>query len=259
MSLPPMTNKPFRPLFIHNTGVLHDWSSDNESVRKINLNMRLEQGRVVYDEAKRNIESYGTIDYTINSDGFRTDEIVEERERIIIGCSITAGVGVHSHQMFSTRFMDSLDGGLDNTYYNLAVPGAGWETIYRVLYDYVDTIKPKEIIMMSPWSDERREVRAEDRDIIFHPTHVQDKKRNSDFNPPLEMFGKRETDVMVQRTLDALHWMCYTRNIKLFISYATRIVPNDRMARDLHHPSWKGHDEILRMLEEDYRGFASTS
>jgi len=229
----------------HNTGLLNEWSSDNSRTHGLALEeIRKKWPKHVYESRKEIIRSYGDIQYYINKQGFRTDEFDEIRDVLIIGCSITAGVGVHEHQMFSNNWCR--EKGL--SFYNLGITGGGFETMYRMLHDYMDILKPRIVLCNYPYTDARREVRLEDRCVIFSPKHIMDNQRNRDFPWMPVLFGEKEININRERMLDAIRWRCYNRNVKLIEFADVNTMESDFQARDLHHPSGEQHASLLTSL-----------
>lgn len=228
-------------------GHLKEWSSDNFRVHDTALELiRKKFNDSVYQSRKRIIESYGDIDYYINKQGFRSDEFDEIRDVLIIGCSITAGVGVHEYQMFTNNWCR--EKGL--TFYNLGITGGGFETMYRCLYDYMDILKPRIVLCNYPYTDARREIRLENRDVIFSPKHIQDSAKNMDFPWMPVLFGQKEIEINRERMLDAIRWRCYNRNVKLIEFAGVNETDTDWAGRDLVHPSGEWHNQMVTSLLE---------
>ena len=229
----------------YHRGLIYEWSSDNSATHKKALEeIKKKWPKDVYESRKALIESYGKIEYYINEQGFRSDEFDEIRDVLIIGCSITAGVGVHEHQMFTNNWCR--EKGL--TFYNLGITGGGFETMYRCLYDYMDILKPRIVLCNYPYTDARREVRLDNRDVIFSPKHIMDNQRNRDFPWMPVLFGEKDINIMRERMLDAIRWRCYNRNVRLIEFNGVNETDSDWGGRDLVHPSDKWHAQMLTSL-----------
>ncbi len=199
---------------------------------------------------------YGEIEYDINSNYFRTDEVKESRDVLIIGCSITAGVGIHEHQMYANNWCRENN----YTFYNLAFPGAGFETLYRVLEEYIDIVRPKIVLCCYPFTNERREVRYPHKDMIVHPYHFQNiikgddrSLMNKNRSVLRELFHEQEIAIMRRRTLNAIRWLCHSKNTQLIEFDGPQTLGNDEGARDACHPSDKMNERYLTKLRDETR------
>ena len=201
---------------------------------------------------------YGEIEYDINEHYFRTDTVKEPRDVLIIGCSITAGVGIHEHQMYANNWCR------ENNYsfYNLAFPGAGFETMYRILDEYIDIARPNIVLCCYPYSDERREIRYPHKDQLIHPYHFQnvipgDDRSLENNNQAImrELFHVPEIQIMRKRTLDAIRWLCYSRDFcsEIIEFDGAQTIANDKGARDACHPSDVVNEKYLTKLRNETR------
>jgi hypothetical protein len=86
------------------------------------------------------------IDYTFNSDGFRTDEFDDRPNFVTIGCSFTQGVAVNRSETWAQLVSDQL--GL--SVWNLGVAGASADTCYRIIKHYAPILKPKFVVLLEP-------------------------------------------------------------------------------------------------------------
>lgn len=237
------------------------YSSDNfdgKIIENIRKNLK-KQNDLEHMKARIELyDVYGEIEYEINSKYFRTDEVREERDVLIIGCSVTAGVGIHEHQMYANNWCR------ENNYsfYNLAFPGAGFETMYRILTEYIDIARPKIVLCCYPYSNERREVRYPHKDMLVHPSYFQnvipgDDRSLENKNQIVlrELFHVPEITMMRRRTLDAIRWLCYSKDfvneIKEFDGAQT--IANDKRARDACHPSAEVNEQYLEKLRNATR------
>ena len=82
------------------------------------------------------------LEYTLNSDGFRSDEFMDGDEvTLFLGCSDTFGLGLHQEHTWSYKLHKALDDG--TKYYNLALPGNDIQTDFRTLYYILKKYKLK--------------------------------------------------------------------------------------------------------------------
>jgi len=97
-----------------------------------------------------------SIDYTINSYGFRDDFDPKKATAIALGDSHTFGIGVKKEQRWSNL--------LDCSVVNLGIPGASKDHMYRVLKVWIETVRPKFVFMLDYEDEFRRELCLEHHD-----------------------------------------------------------------------------------------------
>jgi len=131
---------------------LHAWSSyAGQTVNWISPDSKENYQQHMSDAAKRNmLQQFGWvdqhIDYTFNSDGFRTHEFDNRANFVTIGCSFTQGVAVNRKDTWPQLVSDQL--GL--SVYNLGVSGASADTCYRIIKYYAPILKPQFVVFLEP-------------------------------------------------------------------------------------------------------------
>jgi len=85
---------------------------------------------------------------------------------VILGCSHTWGVGLEAHETWAHHVSQHNTERL--RYWNLGQPGAGPETVVRILYSCEKVINPNIIIVM--WPEMSRRERLEDYAANLHGT-----------------------------------------------------------------------------------------
>ena len=131
---------------------LHAWSSyAGQTVQWISPDSKENYQQHINDPAKKlMLQQFGWIDqhidYTFNSDGFRTDEFDTRPNFVVIGCSFTQGVAVNRSETWAQLVSDQL--GL--SVYNLGVSGASADTCYRIIKYYAPILKPQFVIFLEP-------------------------------------------------------------------------------------------------------------
>jgi hypothetical protein len=131
---------------------LHAWSSHaGQTVHWISPDSKENYQQNISDPVKRNmLQQFGWIDqhieYTFNSDGFRTDEFDGRNNFVTIGCSFTQGVAVNREDTWAQLVSDQL--GL--SVYNLGISGASADTCYRIIKYYAPILKPQFVIFLEP-------------------------------------------------------------------------------------------------------------
>jgi hypothetical protein len=131
---------------------LHDWSH----IAGQTINWMIPDSKEKYqqhlnDAAKRHmLQLFGWvdqhIDYTFNSDGFRTDEFDDRPNFVTIGCSFTQGVAVNRSETWAQLVSDQL--GL--SVWNLGVAGASADTCYRIIKYYAPMLRPQFVVLLEP-------------------------------------------------------------------------------------------------------------
>lgn len=124
---------------------------------------------------------YGPEDivYSINSEGFRCDELVPSSEydlRIVfVGCSFTYGLGLPLQEVYGYRIVSALRAeGLNVPYWNLAKCGSSVDYAARVLYQFMPRLEPDLVVALLPHQN-RRELSA--------PTRYSDRPYIGNYKP----------------------------------------------------------------------------
>lgn len=131
---------------------LHDWSYvAGQTINWLSPDSKETYQQNISNSAKRHmLQQFGwidqTIDYTFNSDGFRTHEFDGRANFVTIGCSFTQGVAVNREDTWAQIVSDQL--GL--SVYNLGVAGASADTCYRIIKYYAPILRPKFVILLEP-------------------------------------------------------------------------------------------------------------
>lgn len=131
---------------------IHDWSYvAGQTIHWMSPDTKENYQRHLNDSAKRHmLQQFGWvdqhIDYTFNSDGFRTDEFDDRPNFVTIGCSFTQGVAVNRSDTWAQLVSDQL--GL--SVWNLGVAGASADTCYRIIKHYAPILKPKFVVLLEP-------------------------------------------------------------------------------------------------------------
>ena len=89
------------------------------------------------------------IKYQINKDGFRLPyELTKEEGNVYLGCSFTFGVGLHYDKTWAHLLHEKIGEG---KYWNLGAGGAGFQTVFRILYNNYSRIKIKNVFLHLPF------------------------------------------------------------------------------------------------------------
>ena len=100
---------------------------------------------------RKQLEQFGfghpdAIDYKINTQGFRSSEFDNSPGFIALGCSFTCGIGLPLEQVWPSMIAEAT--GL--TARNLGIGGCGLDTCFRLLYNYIDVLNPKFVMLLAP-------------------------------------------------------------------------------------------------------------
>jgi hypothetical protein len=131
---------------------LHAWSSHaGQTIQWISPDSKENYQQHMSDPAKRSmLQQFGWvdqhIDYTFNSDGFRTHKFDGRDNFVTIGCSFTQGVAVNRENTWAELVSDQL--GL--SVYNLGISGASADTCYRIIKYYAPVLNPQFVVFLEP-------------------------------------------------------------------------------------------------------------
>jgi hypothetical protein len=131
---------------------LHAWSSyAGQTVHWISPDSKENYQQHMNDPAKRSmLQQFGwvgqSIDYTFNSDGFRTQEFDSRENFVALGCSFTQGTGVAEHE----RWTSVLSQHLGIWCWNLGIAGAAGDTCYRMARYYLTQLRPRFVVFLEP-------------------------------------------------------------------------------------------------------------
>lgn len=123
------------------------------------------------------------IDYDINSEGYRCDELVpspaDSYRILFVGCSCAYGVGLPLAQTFGYRVVERMrNTGHKVPYWNISHPGSSIEYSVRALYQFLPRLRPNAVIAYFP-PHFRREaaVRLSDNSGVIMTNYLPTSKR----------------------------------------------------------------------------------
>lgn len=178
------------------------------------------------------------IEYSFNSQGFRSEEFDPDRKGIMfLGCSISMGIGLHSKDTWCERVSQNL--GLPC--WNLSQGGAGIDTMFRVAEHWIPQLKPLRVMMLCPPA--RFEILdIQNQSQVILPAEQQNKKHTT--TDPLAEFYRRwisnPENIRLHnlKNVWATERLCDHLNIPLHHWTWADMFDNkvDDFARDLMHP-----------------------
>ena len=162
------------------------------------------------------------IDYHINKQGFRHDgtcpDYHSEKGGIIyIGDSHTMGVGLPIEQSWTYIAHHTCEETMNKRYINMGCPGYGIDSFYRLLKYHLDQIKPEMVVMSYPWQSTRTEVYDHTRDMWESVTiNKESRSKLAGKNNSIRWFHTATSYARWYKALDAIKWLCYNNDCKLF-------------------------------------------
>jgi hypothetical protein len=108
-----------------------------------------------YDRKGNKAYGVDDITYDINSHGYRSIEIDTKstaKKIMFLGCSITFGIGLPHHEVWTTVLTKRLEQhfGVTIEQHNFGLPGYGADAMAMVAYQAIPIIKPDLLILMYP-------------------------------------------------------------------------------------------------------------
>jgi len=192
------------------------------------------------------LEQYNWIDqpitYKFNSHGFRADEFDSTNPGVVfIGCSHTLGVGLPVESTWAHIVSSKLK--LKN--YNLGVGGSSNDTAFRLLYHWIEQLKPSLVIFLSA-DPTRLELHIDDDqlyDLSVWPIGF----------PMIDNFTKSwlsndtNSNMNYLKNTLAIKQLCCEHNVKCVQETVSTICAIDK-ARDLQHYGEKTQRGIASMF-----------
>jgi hypothetical protein len=196
-------------------------SSDKEQLYKHNLIRR-----------RAELERYNWIDseitYRFNSFGFRCDEFTEVPTAMFLGCSLTIGLGLPLNAVWPELVSSSMN----LKCANLGVASGAPDTAFRFCHGYIDRIKPKIVIYMTPPSG-RFEI-SDGSPKLCGPSNF------GHFIDPgiYKVWAGCDDNLFFneEKNLLGIKMLCTERNIKFINVNSSELRTNESLARDLAHP-----------------------
>jgi hypothetical protein len=180
------------------------------------------------------------IEYRINSDGFRCEELLTSKSIMSFGCSYTLGVGLPEN--YTWPFLVAKYANLAN--YNLGIAGGSNDTAFRLSQYYIPLIKPEIVLFLSA-PEYRLELIKDDNEVrLMHPARS---KWSTDpaYQPFYQDWISGETNAVMnlRKNVLAVENMCNQFNIKFIHVHYTEFKRLD-FARDLAHYGIRSNKEM---------------
>jgi hypothetical protein len=180
----------------------------NSFKNKKNQKSLIKNGFVTIDKGNSKIND---ILYSINSDGFRSDDFSLEEEGILtLGCSDTYG----SFQFEDKTWPRIVSKKLRLSCYNLGYGGASMNLVYLLFKKYINHVNVKNVFLLTPCPCRRSLFNPYLTTIL--PSYVS--KSHFMYKYFIE-FCSNQLNLLLDYNMmvDAVKWECHKRNINLFV------------------------------------------
>jgi hypothetical protein len=187
--------------------------------------------------------------YKFNSHGFRCEEFSDDPTLMVLGCSNTVGIGLPVESIWPELVSKKLD----LKCANLGIGGGSLDTTFRLCHGYIDIVKPKIVILLTPPSP-RSELFVNNTTVNNLGTWILDQNFNKIDTIKNEFFktwinSEYNSYFNEQKNILAINQMCTERNIKFINMHADDLVfPNHGFARDLLHKGEQNHYFFAKKL-----------
>lgn len=203
---------------------------------------KLWQANMADPERRAQLERFGfdkpdAITYDMNKKGFRADEFDNRPGFIALGCSFTCGIGLPIDQVWPSIVGQST--GL--VPWNLGIGGCGLDTCFRMLYNYIDQLNVKFVMLLTPDRD-RFEIHKLGTPCMAmhnspHPDSVINDIKKFWFS------DEQNTAVNFNKNLLAIQQLCASRQIKLIIKHQ---VP-DLLGQKITQAQWPSGRDLVHV------------
>ena len=243
----------FKRVFMrkHANSIVNYTTPDNEELFKENLAKYPDNKELLYYRDN-------PIKYALNDYGFRTPDNfdnAEEEGNVFLGCSHTFGIGHYLENTWSWRLNQKIGG----KFWNLSAPGTGIGTAARLLGEFKNKLKIKNIFLYTPFCYRYEVYEAKKgvwinispANVFHHYIEVSDEVRF--------ILGQEENMRLNWRTnLAAIKYYAHEVGAKLFsIENIDFYVNNNdnfpEIARDILHPGVSYQDLVYDKFLDAYK------
>ena len=178
------------------------------------------------------------IEYSFNSYGFRSEEFSTSPSILYLGCSFTVGIGLrveHSWPYLVSTAMNL-------KCFNLGIGASSNDTALRLANYYINELKPKIVILLSPFFLRYETMQRQKDGTILCIDHSINDKTTSD-QITCEENGRLNK---IKNKL-AIQTIAENSNSKFFC-YDTEAFPMIDRARDLQHPGIRSNKSFANIV-----------
>jgi hypothetical protein len=150
------------------------------------------------------------IEYQFNSGGFRTDEFDQSRRIMVLGSSLTVGVGLHRSQIWP----ELLSKKINRPVWNLATGTGCLDTMYRVLKNYLPQLN---ISMVIEFGGEKNafEIHYQNKwHIVNSPTTYSNLDLQSTTN--IWYSYPENQQINQEKNMAAMQWVCSQHQVPYY-------------------------------------------
>lgn len=191
------------------------------------------------------------ITYTLNGQGFRSDDFTDEPGIITLGCSFTFGIGLPNNVIWPTIVAQTL--GLKS--WNLGIGSASIDVCFRLLEYYISKLNTRAVILLKP-EPARFELFNHDSTSTWV---VPSQHYTENVNHYRKIWYENELNYILnyKKTTMAVHHVCAINRVKLIekeiqLDLIKNILyPGNSWARDLQHPGILHHKILAQTVLKD--------
>jgi hypothetical protein len=193
-----------------------------------------------------------SIDYTFNSEGFRTLEFDTRENWMAVGCSFTQGTGVNVADRWTTLVEQQI--GLDC--WNLGTAGAAGDTCYRIASYYIPKLKPKFVVYLEPRYN-RTELKTVKEDVPLVLNWAYDHKNWGGIYVKELLLEESNLELAAEKNREAIRSICLQHNIPLIVykpdAYIALVEDKTQhdLGRDLLHPGRLNNKAFAQVVAKD--------
>lgn len=194
----------------------------------------------------------GAITYSINSNGFRSEEFDTKVPSIVtLGCSYSIGIGLPIESIWPSLVGQALD----LTVYNLSWGGASADTCFMLGNYWIPRLKPQLVVMCAP-PKHRFDLITEDPCLPFH-TYMPGAETVKDKSVQEWLVNDRNADLNNAKNKLAIQGLCANLGIPCLTYDAHEYFARSReevgYARDYMHAGPEGHTMFAERVLDDWR------
>jgi hypothetical protein len=195
------------------------------------------------------LERYGWIDanisYKFNQHGFRCDKFSDNPSIVFLGCSHTLGIGLPVESTWAYQVARELD----LKCVNLGIGGGCNDTAYRLAYYWLNKLKPKIVVLLSP-SPDRFEIVIDDLITIFYPTGNHSTKEYGNFYR--DWTADSNTGLLnQQKNIAGIRELANNINADFFVFDLKELTMGQGLARDLAHSGSEANASFAKLVLSD--------
>lgn len=186
----------------------------------------------------------GCINYHFNSHGFRCAEFTQESWGVAVGCSFTLGVGLPVSKTWPSVLTEMLG----RPIWNLGVGGAAMDTAFRVIDHYIDMLRPKIVLLLTPPAD-RFEYFSGSTSRVVLPSNAHNHDPNCIGYIKTYLSSDKNTKINFAKNLLAMQQICHKHETP-FVFLDLQDQELDCHARDLLHAGVAWHTQLAAKFHD---------